>query len=79
MNNSENNNQEDKFWSVIIEGLNQIELRHQECINVINEMGENCDVATVRELRSNLHFTRLQAKGLSQMAKSKLEKLNTEN
>lgn len=79
MKTSDNNNQEDNFWSVIIEGLNQIELRHQECINSINEMGETSDVATVRELRSNLHFTRLQAKGLSQMAKSKLDKLNTKN
>lgn len=77
MKTSDNNNQEDNFWSVIIEGLNQIELRHQECINSINEMDET--LATVRELRSNLHFTRLQAKGLSQMAKSKLDKLNTKN
>ena len=77
MKTSDNNNQEDNFWSVIIEGLNQIELRHQECINSINEMDET--LATLRELRSNLHFTRLQAKGLSQMAKSKLDKLNTKN
>ena len=77
MKTSDNNNQEDNFWSVIIEGLNQIELRHQECINSINEMDET--LATVRELRSNLHFTRLQAKGLSQMAKSKLDKLNIKN
>lgn len=69
-NNIENLRKENinTFKDVLTEGLKQIEQRHQKCLDLIISMGDDFDAMVIKELQSNIHFTRLQAKGLCDIA-----------